>query len=371
MSEIQNSKIKMQNIYHMLTYAFQVLRGENYKKAAYEEDFEFVEDLLAAMLAIGIASQIKRGLGREYISQTESLSSPRGKINISATLKSQIILKRRLVCEFDAFSENAYVNQVIKTTALLLMRSGQVKQERKKDLKKYMLYFQAVDALNPHEINWKSINYNRNNATYEMLVNICRLAVEALLPATKEGPRKITQFKDEKLSLPRLFEKFVLEYYKRHYPGCDPLPAKIDWKTDDGVNDLLPDMNSDVRLEYNGKILIIETKFYGQILQRKNEHSNSKIRSGHLYQIFAYVKNKAAEVADYDDAGRPGDVSGILLYAKTDEPIASDVTYSMGGNKISVKTLDLNKDFCEIRSRLDMIIDEWLYPEQIIRASIG
>ena len=64
--------IKIQNIYYMLAYAFQVLQEDSYKKIAVE-DFEQAEDLLAAILAKGIANQIKRGLGREYISQTDSL----------------------------------------------------------------------------------------------------------------------------------------------------------------------------------------------------------------------------------------------------------------------------------------------------------
>ena len=35
----------------------------------------------------------------------------------------------------------------------------------------------------------------------------------------------------------------------------------------------------------------------------------------------------------------------MLLYAKTEEAITPDCSYVMSGNKISVKTLDLNKEF--------------------------
>ncbi|MEE1214932.1 MAG: hypothetical protein U0L04_08135, partial [Bacteroidaceae bacterium] len=55
---------------------------------------------------------------------------------------------------------------------------------------------------------------------------------------------------------------------------------------------------------------------------------------------FTYVKNKDAE---YGDA--PHEVSGMLLYAKTDEQIQPDHVYHMSGNKISVRTLDLDCDF--------------------------
>lgn len=48
-------------------------------------------------------------------------------------------------------------------------------------------------------------------------------------------------------------------------------------------------------------------------------------------------------------------ISGMLLYAKTDEQIVPDNTYQMSGNQISVKTLDLNCGFDEIRDQLDKL----------------
>ena len=48
----------------------------------------------------------------------------------------------------------------------------------------------------------------------------------------------------------------------------------------------------------------------------------------------------------------------MLLYAATDEAIHPDNSYQMSGNKISVKTLDLNKDFREIAAQLNAIVDD-------------
>ena len=46
----------------------------------------------------------------------------------------------------------------------------------------------------------------------------------------------------------------------------------------------------------------------------------------------------------------------MLLYAKTNEDIVPDEKFVMGGNKIQVKTLDLNQDFQKIKEQLDDII---------------
>lgn len=49
----------------------------------------------------------------------------------------------------------------------------------------------------------------------------------------------------------------------------------------------------------------------------------------------------------------------MLLYAATDEAIQPNNSYRMSGNKISVKTLDLNRDFSEIAAQLNAIVDEY------------
>lgn len=78
------------------------------------------------------------------------------------------------------------------------------------------------------------------------------------------------------------------------------------------------------------------------------------MKSENLYQIFAYVKNKQAAL---ERAGDGTEVSGMLLYAATDEDIQPDATYRMSGNRISATTLDLDRPFEEIRAQLDTIAD--------------
>lgn len=51
-------------------------------------------------------------------------------------------------------------------------------------------------------------------------------------------------------------------------------------------------------------------------------------------------------------------VAGMLLYTKTDEEIQPDASYQMSGNKIGVRTLDLNQEFPVIAKQLDTIAAE-------------
>lgn len=78
--------IRVQNIYHMLAYAFQVLREQGYRDIATEE-FPNTAELCTAILIRGTNSQVKRGLGREYIDRTSALSTLRGKFEITDSVK--------------------------------------------------------------------------------------------------------------------------------------------------------------------------------------------------------------------------------------------------------------------------------------------
>ena len=62
--------------------------------------------------------------------------------------------------------------------------------------------------------------------------------------------------------------------------------------------------------------------------------------------------------AIWEIRGHYDEVSGMLLYARTDEAVQPNNSYKMSGNKISVRTLDLNQDFSEIAAQLNAIVNE-------------
>ena len=338
--------IRIQNIYYMLAYAFQVLREQVYKSCGTEE-FENTADLLSAILVKGVAIQIKRGLGRTYIEETELLSCLRGKIDITESIKQQTIMKRQLVCTYDEFSVDSYMNRILKTTMEVLLRHD-VPKARKKELRNLLLYFKEVGTLDLYSIDWK-FRFNRNNQNYQMLMSVCYLVIKGLLQTSTDGSVKLMKFLDEQ-RMCRLYEKFILEYYRKHYPQIKTSASQIGWALDDGIGAMLPIMQSDIMLTYGDKTLIIDAKYYG--LTTQVQYDVNTLHSKNLYQIFTYVKNKAV-------AG--GEVSGMLLYARTDEEIQPDNTYMMSGNRISVKTLDLNCDFSEITRQLNAIADAFIF----------
>ena len=145
----------------MLSYAFQVLQNQGYRSLA-TEAFDNIADLCAAILCKGVSDQVKQGLGRAYRLRTESLSTPRGRIEMSESIKTQALLKRQLVCSYDDFSVNSPMNQIIKST-LLLLRCD-ISKARRKDIRRLLVFFADVDEVDLSSVNWH-MQYNRNNQT--------------------------------------------------------------------------------------------------------------------------------------------------------------------------------------------------------------
>lgn len=345
---IKDKHILIHNIYYMLSYAFTTLH-QSIDEEREKEAFENIHNLFAAILSKGISRQLKQGLYREYINKTETIPVMRGKINLPETIQNRISRKQVLTCDYDELSVNNTFNQILKTTSMLLLQHEKVDPAYKNDLKRCMLFFSEVDTIEPSEIRWSFLRFQRNNQTYRMLLSICQLILEGMLLTTARGEFKLASFVDDQ-RMSRLYEKFILEYYRKHFhPPLNVNASRIQWQLDDDESMLLPIMQSDITLSSGNDILIIDAKYYSHTTQ--TQYDVHTLHSQNLYQIYTYVKNKEAELADKPHKK----VAGMLLYARTDEAIQPDHTYSMSGNKISVKTLDLNRPFDGIAEQLNEI----------------
>lgn len=334
----------------MLSYAFQALQAQNYKDLA-TENFHNTAELCAAILDKGISIQLKRGLGRDYVPKSESLSTLQGKLNISESIKTQTLLKKQMICTYDEFSTNTKFNQIIKSTMLLLLKAN-ITNTRKKSLRNLLLFLSDVNEIDLRFVNWNQ-HYNRSNQSYQMLIRICYLIYNGLLQTQNDGTTKIMDFFDEQ-RMCRLYEKFLLEYYRKEHPELSANASQIAWQLDDSENQLLPKMQTDIILSQGNNILIIDAKYYSHMTQQ--QYGTNTLHSNNLYQIFTYVKNKEFELRKLEHT-----VSGMLLYAQTDENVIPNNTYQMSGNQISVRTLNLNQDFSGISEDLDSIIKKHFF----------
>ena len=340
--------ILIRNVYYMLAYAFQVLRQNNYEDIS-KESFARIQDLFAEILYRGLSSQIKQGLYKEYIARNESLTRLKGKLDINATIRNRIQHRQEIACEYDDLSVNNLFNQILKTTALILIHERTVETSRRAALKTLLPFLDGIETIDPTSIHWSLLRFQRNNKSYQMLINVCYFVLDGMLLTTESGEYRMTTFSDEHMD--KLFEHFVLEFYRKEYAGRLSANASVvEWAFDNKESSkgllFMPKMQSDIMLKHGDQTLIIDTKYYGEVLR---EHfDKTKVNNNNLYQIMAYVNN--------EDKYNTGKVSGMLLYAKTQEEISPDMDFVIKGNRYQVKTLDLNLDFAKIREQLDDIV---------------
>ena len=331
----------------MLTYAFKELRHNNYEYIA-GESFENIYDLFAEIISKSIAYLLKQGLHKEYAIIEDTLTTLRGKLDIQGTIKEKISQRTCLVCEYDELTANNLYNSIVKTTVNLLLGKSDVKRERKRNLRKMIQFFDGIDTINPSFIRWDSLRYDRNSRTYQMLHSLCYFILNNQLLSTEQGNTKMPLFSDEHMNL--LFQRFVMEYYKRHHPEYKASAKQIKWNVSDNSvssSSMLPIMQSDITLTLDERTLIIDTKYYSRNLQ---EHfGKPTLHSSNIYQIHTYVMN--------EDKAHTGNVDGLLLYAKTAADIQPYGNFTTNdGNILMVRTMDLCRDFELIKNDLDKLV---------------
>lgn len=343
-----SSHIFIRNVYYMLAYAFSNMRKQDYQLAG-GEDFENISDLMAEILTNSTSFLLKRGLYREYITSHQSLPTMRGKLDVLRSARNIAVGKQLLECEVDNLSENNLFNCILKTGLTLLMHDKDVAKARKDAIKQILPFFNTIDILNPSAIPWSIIRYQRNNQQYELPIQICAYVINRSLIDPNEEKQKLMMFSEENFC--RLYEKFVLEYYRRHHPELKAASEVVNWNFDTERSvgwEYLPKMITDITLHNGDKTLIIDTKFYSQIMRAKFDKNT--FNSNNLYQILAYVNNM--------DVNHSGKVSGMLLYAQTDNEIVGNSKYPLpnSSSSIYIRTLDLNQTFDNIRNELENIV---------------
>lgn len=343
-------KIPIKNIYYMLCYAWNVLeQSDNIILGS--EKFDNIYNLFARIYISGTSSLIKRGFNRYYIQENEAVLTLKGKINIAESIKEQTSHNGSMICQFDEFSKDVKLNQIIKTTINILIKSPQLDVDLRNKLLKIRLHFLDIQNIVLSKSLFSSLRYNRNNYHYRMLINISELIYQGLITNKDGNEISFSDFvRDNQMA--KLYEKFVLNFYRTHlnettYNIHSP---KLKWNLDEEVSEedlsLLPEMRTDIVIENkaNNTQLIIDTKYYAQTLVSSNWSDIGKIRTAHLFQILAYVNN-----SDF-----LGEIKGMLLYPTIEKEI--NAYFPLGGRSIGVRTLNLNADWNDITDRLMSII---------------
>lgn len=341
--------IPIQNLYYLLLYAWDALPPGGVSNADRLPQTDIL-NLLAAVLNRGADQLLRRGLDRGYRHHVEAIPGIRGKLDLSATLKGGHLRRLRTVCEFDELTADVLHNQILKSTARRLLRTDGLDTNLLRPVRVTLDRLVGVSEIPLTARSFGSVQLHRNVRQYRLLLDVCRLIHECLIPHEQRGRFRFEDFTRDEHKMTLLFERFVRNFYRRHLPAWKVKRDRFKWDPIEGSPEdlaLLPRMETDITLIRSGRRFIIDTKFSLTSLQRFRDKES--LRSGHLYQLFAYLQNLSSI------HGPEAKIDGMLLYPEIDRRL--DVHYQLHGHHVFIKTINLNQEWREIHADLLHLVE--------------
>lgn len=342
-------KIPIANLYYLLIYAWDRLDEAAVIDVTAEEHHELI-DLLARVLINGTNDLIRRGIDRGYVTHEETIPGIRGKLLVSETFRRHLLQTARAHCMFDEFSADVIHNQILKATFRLLLDNEDLDRGQRQSANDLYRRLPHVSDIRLDLPLFRRVQLHRNNAGYDLLLKICRFLFENLLVDEKSGRSRFCDFERDDQKMRKLFEAFALNFFRRHFPDLQVSAPQIDWygiSRDDSSTDSLPRMQTDIVVTSGPQTVIIDTKFTPVAFH--SHYDVERARSGHLYQVFAYVRNYAL--------AHPGRaVSGMLLYPVVDEPFSR--RYRLHEHTLDIRSIDLRQPWRQIESDMKSLVGD-------------
>ncbi|CAN5574129.1 5-methylcytosine-specific restriction endonuclease system specificity protein McrC [soil metagenome] len=343
-------QIPIENIYYLLCYAWNKLDEKERVNVSIDDKTELL-DLFAKVLINATKMLLKRGIDKNYIDRTEELAGVKGKIQISQTLKSNLLFKQRTICSFDDFSANIISNRILVSTIYRLTKTKGLDKQLKNELVSLQRMLWDIDQIEITNSLFKQVRLNRNNRFYGFVMNVCQIIYESTFPSEEHGKYKFSDFTRDDNKMNQLFEAFIRNFYKIEQQKYKTIKKEtIKWQFDNTDNEsyqYLPQMETDITLENEDEKIIIDAKFYRETMTVN--YDKEKIKSANLYQLFSYLLNQQ------DGSSKTLDAKGILLYPTIETDY--NLNFKYYNHNIQIRTVNLNSNWRKISSRLKEIIE--------------
>jgi 5-methylcytosine-specific restriction enzyme subunit McrC len=342
-------QIPIENIYYLLCYAWDKLDEKEQVKVAVDKQTDLL-GLFARVLINGTRMLLKRGIDRYYMQETAELAGVKGKLELSATLKQGLHLKQKTICTIDEFSVNILSNRILFTTLLRLIKTSNLERPQVNDLKSIVWMLPGIEPISLSPNVFSQVRTHRNNSIYGFLLHICRIIYDNTLPTEKPGVWRFMDFTRDERQMNRLFESFLLNFYRKSFPSWSIRSEQLLWQFDAPDRDhlaFLPRMVTDISMTTPNGNIIIDAKYYSQALSI--HYNTEKAKSENLYQIFSYLMNQRS------DDPLTHRTKGILIYPTTSNEL--DLSFLYDEHSIQLKTVNLNTHWLSIEKRLKEIVN--------------
>jgi 5-methylcytosine-specific restriction enzyme subunit McrC len=336
--------IPIANIYYLLCYAWDEFVPRQLTNVAGEQ-FPDTLHLFSHLLVVGLRTLHRRGLEKGYVVTEQPTSIVRGRILIENTFRVRSRQPQQVFCAFDDLNANVLSNQILKATIRRILGEEHLRPVLRADLRRSCALLPGVSDIELNPRVFHEVRLHQNNRLYSFLIHICRFFYESLQALEQPGRYRFRDVDKDKKRMRRVFEKFVRNFFARRQRQFVVKSERMEWSAMAlGIStpNLLPEMVTDVTLRSPDRTIIIECKYTESVYQRR--FFADKLRSAHLYQISAYLRNLESRAAP------DGVADGILLYPTAG--VKLDQSYRLHNHRILIRTIDLNQPWPRIEDEM-------------------
>ncbi|MDK2938219.1 MAG: 5-methylcytosine-specific restriction enzyme subunit McrC [Methanolobus sp.] len=306
-------------------------------------------EILTFMFTRTLQDIFKKGAQKQYISVEENLPYFKGKCLIQKHIAVNSFKKHLFYVNYDEFSPDIQLNQVLKFVVNKLKLRSQDLENRRN----LHILDQEMDDIslvsNPAPLLDKVI-FTRLNENYRPVFNLAKMFIEGNVVETSVGSTGAFAFT---FDMNLLFERFIARFLKEHRESI--LPDHLQncgIYSQAGGKELARNskdgkvfwLRPDILIEEKGQAqLIIDTKYK----KLKKEDRKLGISISDMYQMAAYASRYCCS-------------NIILLYPRTaggNEAILEEYTLQGTGHKVRIATVDLRVDLTNPVNKMKLIND--------------
>lgn len=350
-------RIPVRNLWLLMLYASDLFRTSSIGKVGLEDSPDELPDLVAEILAHAVEERQRRRLSLGYRSRDAVINRVRGRIDVLATERHQLMDRGLVACRFDELTINTARNRFVRAALESISRIVSRKDiaHRCRALAAGMKAM-GVSGDAPTRAQMSTDRFSRNDADDRCMVAAANLAFDLVLPTEASGTNVLSLPDREVTWVRRLFEQAVGGFY-----GVVLSPfgwkvlcgGKMNWQIEQkttGIDKILPTMRTDVVLDHpsTGQRIVIDTKFTSIVTS--GWYREETLRSGYVYQVYAYLRSQVGCGNALADRA-----SGLLLHPAIGQMV--DETVVIQGHSIRFATVDLTASTADIRLQLLRFFD--------------
>lgn len=350
-------RIPVRNLWLLMLYASELFRHTESARIAVEENPDDIADLVAEILSRQVERRLRRNLSFGFHSREGILGRVRGRIDLLATERHQLLDRGQVACRFDELTVNTARNRLVRS-ALDTIAGG----VRRNDLARRCRFLAStlkqmgVIGDRPSRTEISQDRVGRRDGDDQRMVCAALLAFDLALPTEASGQKYLSSPDRETTWIRLLYEKGMAGFYDVVLSGAGwsvdagkTMRWQVDRKTP-GIDLILPSMRTDIVLSHmkQQRRIVVDTKFTSIVT--RGWYREETLRSGYIYQMYAYLRSQEGSDDPLADTA-----AGLLLHPSIGATV--DETVVIQGHQVRFATVDLSADSKRIRARLLQVLD--------------